>query len=152
MSSDSSNLARLLSGFDNDPKEIELVENIIEKTKAGKIVWQKQPSALVATVSSMQMNFVRSSSAGAILGRTLGGGGGAWEMFSIRRVDGTEILKVEQPSMSFLSVLIPPPPGSPPPTPPPRSKLLQSVDRLYSIADVRGQGDIDNAINVIKNL
>jgi hypothetical protein len=150
MSSDYGNLFGTLAGYE-DPKEIELVENIIAKTKAGKILWQRQASSLVATVATMQMNFVRSSSANALVGRILGGGG-AWDMFSIRRQDGTEILKVEQPQTSFLVFSPPTPAGAPRPAPPQRSKLLQAVDRLYSIADVKGPGDIDKAIDVIKNL
>jgi hypothetical protein len=42
--------------------------------------------------------------------------------------------------------------AAPTSTPPPRSKLLEAVDALYSVANSRGQGDIDKALNVIKNL
>jgi hypothetical protein len=36
--------------------------------------------------------------------------------------------------------------------PTPRSKLLEAVDALYSVANSRGKSDIDKALNVIKNL
>jgi len=45
--------------------------------------------------------------------------------------------------------IFPNPPLSAPST---RSKLLEAVDALYSIANSRGQGDIDKALHVIKNL
>jgi hypothetical protein len=125
-------------GYD-DPKEIELVEKIAEKTRMGKIVWERTSSSLVATAPGIQMSFVRSFS---VLGDILGGGG--WEIFSIRSLQGTEIMKVEQPSQPTFGLAAS--------TPPPRSKLLEAVDALYSVANSRGQGDIDKALNVIRNL
>jgi hypothetical protein len=127
-----------------DPKEIELVENIIEKTKSGKIAWQKSGSSLFANLPAMQLSFVRSNN--ALLDRMLDAlGGSGWNMFSIRRTtDNFEILKVEQTLK-----LLPPPPA---PSKPVRSKLLQKVDDLYALADAKGQGEIDKAIDAIKNL
>jgi hypothetical protein len=127
-------------GYD-DPKEIELVEKIADKTRMGKIVWQRTVSSLVATAPGMQLSFVRSSSS-YLESMFLGGGG--WEIFSIRSQQGAEIMKVEQPSLPTF--------GLPSSAPPPRSKLLEAVDSLYSVAATRGQGDIDKALNVIKNL
>jgi hypothetical protein len=126
-----------------DPKEIELVEKIAEKTRRGKIVWERTTSSLVATAPGMQMSFVRSGLESALL--SLGLAGGSWEIFSIRSQQGAEIMKVEQPSnLAYF--------GVPSSTPPPRSKLLEAVDELYSTANSRGQGDIDKALDVIKNL
>jgi hypothetical protein len=127
-------------GYD-DPKEIELVEKIAEKTRMGKIVWERTPSSLIATAPGMQISFVRSSPWGALDSMV----GGWWEIFSIRSKQGAEIMKVEQPSSIAYF-------GVPTSTPPPRSKLLEAVDALYSTANSRGQGDIDKALNVIKNL
>jgi hypothetical protein len=131
-------------GYD-DPKELELVETITEKTRTGKIVWERTSSSLVATAPGMQLSFVRSTSPIESALMSLGLGGGGWEVFSIRSQQGAEIMKVEQPSIS----IFPNPPTS---TTPPRSKLLAAVDVLYSTANSRGQGDIDKALNVIKNL
>jgi hypothetical protein len=129
----------------DDPKEIELVEKIAEKTRMGKIVWERTSSSLVATAPGMQMSFVRSSAPieGVLLRLGLGGGGG-WEIFSIRSQQGAEIVKVEQPSLPVF--------GLPASTPLPRSKLLEAVDALYTTANSKGQGDIDKALDVIKNL
>jgi hypothetical protein len=146
MSDDFDKLVASWSPIYEDPKQIELVESITEKTRLGKIVWQSSPSSLVAVVPPMQMNFVRSTTVNALANRLLGGG--TWDIFSIRRQDGTEILKVEQPSNLWAV----PRGGASPPEPVTRSKLIQAVDSLYSIAASKGQGDIDNAINVIKNL
>jgi hypothetical protein len=130
-------------GYD-DPKEIELVEKIAEKTRMGKIVWERTSSSLVATAPGMRMSFVRSSSGIEMALQSLGIGS-SWEMFSIRSQQGVEIMKVEQPSsMAYF--------GVPTLTPPPRGKLLEAVDALYSTANSKGQGDIDKALNVIKNL
>lgn len=132
-----------------DPKEIELVQNITEKTRSGRIVWQRSsPSSLVATVPGMQISFVRSGSFSPF--STLLGGPG-WEVFSIRNLQGNEIVKLQQPSTIIFSVA--PASGSAfPPVPPPRTKLQQAVDELYSVADTKGEGDIDKAIKVVKNL
>lgn len=145
MSTDLGGVFKEFLGYD-DPKEIELVEKIAEKTRMGKIIWERTPSSLVATAPGMQMSFVRSSSSplDSMYGLGLGAGGG-WEIFSIRSQQGAEIIKVEQPSSATLF-------GAPTSTPPPRSKLLEAVDALYSTANSKGQGDIDRALNVIKNL
>jgi hypothetical protein len=141
MSGDAGNIFDAFSNYE-DPKEIALVESIIEKTKSGRIAWERtSSSSLVANVPGMQINFVRSPS--VLLGRLLGGSG--WEMFTIRSQQGAELVKVQQPSIFMYGT-------SPKAPPPPRSKLLQAVDTLYSIADTKGEGDIDKAINVIKNL
>jgi hypothetical protein len=129
----------------DDPKQIELVEKIAEKTRMGKIVWERGPSSLLATAPGMQLSFVRSSPGIESAYLSLGLGGGSWEMFSIRGQQGAEIMKVEQPSsLAYFQV--------PESTPPPRSKLIEAVDALYSVAASRGQGDIDKALNVIRNL
>ncbi|MGB8916236.1 MAG: hypothetical protein WCC89_05220 [Candidatus Sulfotelmatobacter sp.] len=129
----------------DDPKQVELVEKIAEKTRMGKIVWERGPSSLVATAPGMQLSFVRSSPGIESALLSLGLGGGSWEMFSIRSQQGAEIMKVEQPSsLAYFGV-----PGSAPPS---RGKLLEAVDALYSTANSRGHGDIDKALNVIKNL
>jgi hypothetical protein len=71
---------------------------------------------------------------------------GEWEIFSVRSQQGVEILKVEQPSsLAYFGI-----PLESMPTP--RSKLLEAVDALYSVANSRGKSDIDKALNVIKNL
>jgi hypothetical protein len=141
MSTDWGNFASAILGGAGDSKQIELVENVIEKTRLGKITWAKTGSTLVANVPGMQLSFVRSSSPYA----SILAGGGAWDVFSIRSQQGSEIMKVEQSATLFWA-------ATPPTAPPPRGKLLETVDRLYSIADAKGQGDIDNAINTIKNL
>ena len=143
MSGDPLSNLKALVGYDN-PKEVELVQTIIEKTRAGKITWERTPSSLVANVPGMQLSFVRASSQYSQLASILGVGS-EWDIFSIRSHHGGEIMKVEQPAPSLLL-------GTPPSAPPPRSKLVQAVDELYSVANVKGQGDVDKAINVIKNL
>jgi hypothetical protein len=142
MSTGLSGISKEYFGYD-DPKEIELVEKIAEKTRLGKIVWERTRSSLVATAPGMQISFVRSSvPIEGMHGLDIVTGG--WEIFSVRSQQGAEIVKVEQPSLPVF--------GLPASTPPPRSKLLEAVDALYSTANSRGQGDIDKALDVIKNL
>ncbi|SRR6266851_6129972 len=86
MSSNLGGLFKEFSGYD-DPKEIELVEKIAEKTRMGKIIWERTASSLVATAPGMQISFVRSSSPlEGMYG--LGVGAGGWEIFSIRSQQG----------------------------------------------------------------
>lgn len=145
MSTDLGGVFKEFLGYD-DPKELELVGEIAEKTRTGKIVWQRTPSSLVATAPGVQMSFVRSSSSPFDTAYGLGlGAGTGWEIFSIRSQHGAEIMKVEQPSSSVIF-------GAPASTPSARSKLLEAVDALYSTANSKGQGDIDKALKVIKNL
>jgi hypothetical protein len=141
MSTDLGGISNEYLGYD-DPKEIELVEEIAEKTRMGKIVWERTPPFLVATAPGMRLSFARSSTGleSALFSLGLGGW---WEIFSIRGQQGAEIMKVEEPSSGVLL-------GSPTPTP--RSKLLKAVDALYTEAASREHGDIDKALNVIKNL
>jgi hypothetical protein len=142
MSSDSVKIVG--TAWREDTKQIELIQNVIEKTKLGKITWQKAANSLVANVPGMQLSFVRSAANSwtAILG-----GGGGWDIFSIRSQQGAEIIKVEQ----LVGNIFFPPTTTPVPTE--RSKLLQTVDTLYAVADAKVEsGEIDKAINVIKNL
>ena len=47
-----------LFGQSEDPREVELVQNLIEKTRQGKIPWNRQTNALIATIpNSFQINF-----------------------------------------------------------------------------------------------
>jgi hypothetical protein len=141
MSSEFHRLEALRQLAPDDAKEIELVEKIAEKTRMGKLVWERTPSSLVAAAPGMQMSFVRSSPWGALEAIA----GGWWEIFSIRSQQGAEIVKVEQPpSLAYF--------GLSESTPLQRSKLLDSVDALYLVANSRGQGDIDKALNVINSL
>jgi hypothetical protein len=145
----STDWASVLAAFSvgDDPKKLELIENIVAKTELGKIPWEKTPSTLVANVPGMQLSFVRSSASAWSI---LGGSSSGWDIFSIRNQQGSEIMKLEQPLANFWAMT---PPNAPPPAPPPRSKLLQAVDTLYAIAETKGQvGEIDKAINVIKSL
>jgi hypothetical protein len=136
MSTDLGSAFKKIPGYE-DPKGIDLVEKIAEKTRQGKIVWEKTTSSVVATAPGMQLSFVRSFS-------PLAGEFGGWEIFSVRSQQGTEILKVEQTSgLPYFGV-----PASAPP--PPRNQLSEAVDSLYSTASSRGPGDIDKALQVIR--
>jgi hypothetical protein len=114
----------------DDAKEIELVDKIAEKTRMGKIVWERGPSSPVAaTAPGMQLSFVRTSPGIESVLFSLGLGG-LWEIFSIRSQQGAEIMKLEQSSGGVLF-------GSPGPMPS-RNKLLEAVDALYLVAASRG--------------
>jgi hypothetical protein len=130
----------------DDPKELELLENITQKTVLGKITWHKTSSSLVADAGGMQLSFVRTK----VPYSKTSGGGGLWDMFTIRTPQGLELMRVEDPATNFFIMPATPPESADAPSP--RSKILQAVDNLYVVADTKGRGEIDNAINTIKNL
>lgn len=133
-----------LSGLDGlDPKEMELVVRIINKTQSGKIRWERTSSSLVANIPGMQLSFVRSPTPALnALSTIMGVKTSDWELFSIRSPGGAEIFKVEAPAKNVLT-------GT---SKGPRTRLIDMIDELYAIADSKGKGDIDKAIDVIKNL
>ena len=70
----------------NDPKYIDLINKITEKTRANKIRWQVTNTGISATVSGkIQLGFVRNR---GLLGDT-------WALFTIRDENENVILRVD---------------------------------------------------------
>jgi hypothetical protein len=135
--SEMSNIASLLFG---DPKKRELIRKIRAKTEARKVLWRKTPSAYTATAGSLLMSFVVNP--GLFMSET-------WEVFTVKDMQGKEIIKVTNRPTAFL-------PGTPipaPPTVPPGvSQLIEEANQLFTVVTQEGKGDVENAIDVIDNL
>ena len=67
------------------------MKKIADKTREGKIVWQKTANGAVAHVpGALRMNFVEAPSSGLFMNR--------WVIFAVRDEVGSELLKVENQS------------------------------------------------------
>jgi hypothetical protein len=122
----------LLGQFD-DPREVELVRSLIEKTRQGKIPWTKQANALTATIpNGLQINFV--------LGPlTILAAYPNWQLLTVRDKAGNELLKVTNGSIaSILNAST--------------GVLLTVADELFKIVNGAASDDLDRAINTIKKL
>jgi hypothetical protein len=126
--------ANTLLGLPDDPREIELIRSILEKTREGKITWNKQGNALTAVVPSrLQANFVLSPS--SITGSV------SWDLFTVRDKDGNELIRVSNLA-GFISVLA----GQG------TSPLVDAANELFRAVFGAVGDDLDRAINAIKKL
>jgi hypothetical protein len=136
-------------------KKILLVSKITEKTREGKINWQKAPNGFAAYVPGiLKVSFVDAPMRNFLMNLT------RWVIFAVRDEVGTELLKVENQTSAV------PVPSSPDPsglTPlPPRPSLLtvlagdpltNAVSELYFlVANQVGTGGVDKAIDQLEKL
>jgi hypothetical protein len=129
-------LNTLLGQPPDDPKQVELVEKISEKTRQGKIAWNKSKTGMSAVVSGkMLVSFVVSPS-------FLGLGGHAWAVFTVRGEKGNEILKVE--NVTDLAAVLS---GK-------RTvrSLEKAVNMLFNLVQESAKGDIDRAIDLVSRV
>jgi hypothetical protein len=125
-------------------KKVELVKKIAEKTKQGKIIWQRTGQGAAADLQGkLKMNFVESPS------HSLWATQPRWVIFAVRDVAGNEILKVEnrtsavpgtqQPSPIELMLIL----GDP---------LVNVVTELHNLVGTKAKGDVEKAIDVLDTL
>jgi hypothetical protein len=127
-------LYKLMLGMSDDPRKVELVQSLIEKTRQGKIPWVKQASALTASIpSGVQVNFVLSP---LTFLKPF-----SWQLLTIRDRGGNELVRVSN-DPNMISVLA----GKA------VSPLVAVADELYSLVNTAAGDDLDRAINTIKNL
>jgi hypothetical protein len=127
-------LNRLL-GLPDDPREVELVQGLIDKTKQGRIPWARQATAYTASIPrGLEMNFVISPS--------LFSPAPSWELFTVRDANGIQLLRVPNPRGGSLMVT----------SPNPENPVVTAADNLFRT--VRGAlgDDLDRAIDTIKKL
>lgn len=121
-----------------DPRQVELVKKVTEKTQQGKIVWNKSATGITASVSGkMQLSFVLSPPSFILSVGSLG-----WSVFAIRGDKGNEILRVE--NTSDVSVLL----GGKMPSNP----LTEAVERLYNLVQGVSKGEIEKAIDLVSSV
>jgi hypothetical protein len=127
-------LSNLVFGQSDDPREVELINSLVEKTRQGKIPWTKQKGALTAKIpSGFEINFVLSSIPIFVTNP-------AWELLTVRDRNANELVRVN--NVSGLSAL----------TGAMRGPLVEAVDELFKLVNDAASDDLERAINTIKNL
>lgn len=116
-----------------DPKQVELVRKIKEKTEQGRIVWERGKTSVFALAKrQMLLHFVVSPM------------GAGWALFTVRDANTkTDIMKVESAGdvSSFLAALT----GVSTP-------LVEAVNDLYRVVQGKAKGEIDHAIDLIEGI
>src|SRR5713226_1338638 len=100
-----------------EPKQVELVKKIIDKTKQRKISWKKTRTSISASIpGGLQISFVRSN----MLPILSGIGPSEWTSFTDKDDKGNEVVKVQNQS-TFASIL----------TGQLETELLGAISQLY---------------------
>jgi hypothetical protein len=74
-------------GRAGDLRQLDLINNLLAKTREGKIPWQKQGMALTMTIpGGLQVNFILSPA--TLLGAP------SWQLLTVRDGQGSELMKV----------------------------------------------------------
>jgi hypothetical protein len=129
-----SSLINALTGIpDDDPREVELVRNLLDKTREGKIRWIRQGSAFTASVANgLQVHFV--------LGSVIFGARQDWQLFTVRDAQGAELIKFSSPPL-FAVV-----------TANTTNPLLTAINDLYrAVRDIVGDS-LERAIDAVRRL
>jgi len=130
------NLGTLLGPPTDDPKQVQLVQKISEKTRQGKISWNKSKTGVSASVSGkMLVSFVLSP-------WFLGLGAYGWAVFTIRSEKGNEILKVDN-VVGLAGLLAGKATNAP---------LLRAVNELFNLLQESAEEDIDRAIDLVSRI
>jgi len=120
-------------GESDDPRKVELIQSLVEKTRQGKIPWVKQANALTATIpNGFQINFVLAPI--SILAPY-----SSWQLLTVRDKNGNELVRVN--NGATVSILA----GG-------RSALGEAADELFRLVNGAAGDDLDRAITTIKNL
>lgn len=148
-------------------KKVALVRKIIQKTREGKIVWQKTGNGAAAYVpGALRMNFVETPWASLFTTR--------WVIFAVRDEVGSELLKVENQSSAVPGLDVQTFPSTPPPPPtlalpstlpPPPTlalpvpwllatdPLVSAVTELHNLVrSEEGKGGVDRAIDLLDKI
>lgn len=131
-----SSILHLLGPQPDDPKQVELVQKISEKTREGKIAWSRTKTGISASVSGkMVVSFVVSPT-------LFGLGGHAWAVFTIRGEKGNEILKVENLA-DAMGVLTGRSTVGP---------LAQAANELFNLVQESAKGDVEKALDLVSRI
>lgn len=125
----------LFFGDSDDPREVELIRSLLEKTRQGKIPWVKQSSALTATIpNGLQINFVLAPA-------TVLTPYSSWQLLTVRDKSGNELVRVNNNANTLGAMA-----GAA------MSPLTTAANELFKIVSGAASDDLDRAINTIKNL
>ena len=124
----------LLTFFD-DPKQLELVNTIIQKTQEGKLRWNKSATSYEALLpNGVQLKFILSMPFFPKLFQ-----GKTWAQFIVCQQDGSEIVNVQQSSPL-------------PDDKNPKRPLETAVEKLFKILIGSAKDEVDKVIDQLKNL
>lgn len=120
---------------EDDPRHVELVAKITLKTRLKKITWQKSSTGVTASIpGGLQFSFVFSPNPFIPVGATPN-----WQLFTVRRANGEELLKVEN-GVGFQLLIQQPTP------------LQKAVSALFEAVQALASDDLDNAINIVDRI
>ena len=120
----------------DDPKYLDLIEKITQKTLANKISWTMTQTGVSANVSGkIELGFVRGR--GGIFATR------SWALFTIRDANGNEILRVESGPRTPIEILA----GGVPDRP-----LMKAVDTLYAAIEQLGGAEVEKIIELIDKI
>ncbi|MHB8524617.1 MAG: hypothetical protein ACYDD2_00445 [Candidatus Acidiferrales bacterium] len=126
------------SSAEDEPKQVLLVQKVAQKTKEGKIKWAKTKTTLTASIAGgLVFNFVLSYD--ALL--AVVGGGMDWQLFTVKKENGEELVKVE--NISGVQLILSGAYASP---------LQQAAKELFRTIRNAGNPEIDDAIAKIERL
>src|SRR5260370_33288246 len=88
-----STIDNVFFGQSDDPREVELIRSLVEKTRQGKIPWVKQANALTATIPlGLQVNFVLAPLSFLTANPS-------WQLLPVRDASGSELVRVSNAPM-----------------------------------------------------
>jgi hypothetical protein len=129
-------LSNLISALSDDPRKVELIRSLVEKTRQGRIPWIKQANAITATIpNGFQINFVLGLASILSPYKT-------WELLTVRDKSGSELVRVNNSTM--ISVLAGQAGSGGP--------QIAAANELFDLVNRATGDDLDRAINTIKNL
>ena len=121
-------------------KAIALVRKIIDRSRQGRLNWQRVPSGLRATIAGKLDLFFSTLDVNPIEVLVSSMPTRAWSVFLVRDEAGKEILKVIPQSNPFLSMLSGPEP------------LIREVDTLFNLVSETATNELDKAINLLDQI
>jgi|SRR5277367_6178913 len=113
-------------------KDLELVQKIAEKTKEGKLYWDRSATGYSASIrDSMTLIFSRPTSAPS----------DSWYLFTVRTKEG-DVLKIENKggANQVMAILAGVAPADP---------VVQAVDQLFALVRKVGEGSVERAIRTL---
>ncbi len=129
----SANVSTLVGWFE-DPRHIQLVQKLTEKTRQGKVPWLRSLNGITADLpDGLSVNFVLQAS--------IFPAQSTWELFVIRDSKGNEILRVH--SVGVFQVLV----GNSKAT-----RLQEAVAELFSSILTLVGDEVEKAIRIIDKI
>jgi len=119
---------------EDDPRHIELVAKIAQKTRLKKISWRRTGTGVTASIpGGLEFSFVLSVNFFAPFGIAAN-----WQLFTVRQASGQELLKIE--NLSGVPALLGPTP------------LQSAVTNLFEAVRGSASDDLDSAINAVDRM